>query len=93
MRVKIVVIGRLRSRPERVIFDDYRSRLTSWAKVWGQSLEIIELDDRKTIKKAGKADPILRALSNDIYVLMKEEINWTLPNFQSLLPNCVTLVT
>ena len=53
MRVKIVAIGRLKSQPERVIFDDYRSRFNKLGKVLGLGpLEIIELDDRKTVKKA-----------------------------------------
>ena len=74
MRVKIVAIGRLKSQPERVIFDDYRSRFDKLGKGVGLGpLEIIELDDRKTIEKAGKADLILRALSNDIYAIALDE--------------------
>ena len=88
MRVKIVAIGRLKSRPERVIFDDYRSRFDKLGKGVGLGpLEIMELDDRKTIKKAGKADLILRALSNDIYAIALDERGDQLdsPKFSKLL--------
>ena len=74
MRVKIVAIGQLKSRPERVIFDDYRARFDKLGKGVGLGpLEIIELDDRKTSKKAGETDLILRALSNDFYPIALDE--------------------
>ena len=88
MRVKIVAIGRLKSQPERVIFDDYRSRFNKLGKVLGLGpLEIIELDDRKIMRKAVEEDLILRALSNDIYPIALDERGDQLnsPKFSQLL--------
>ena len=88
MRVKIVAIGRLKSQPERVIFDDYRSRFNKLGKALGLGpLEIIELDDRKIMRKAVEVDLILRALSNDIYPIALDERGDQLnsPKFSQLL--------
>ena len=88
MRVKIVAIGRLKSQPERVIFDDYRSRFNKLGKALGLGpLEIIELDDRKIMRKAVEEDLILRALSNDIDPIALDERGDQLnsPKFSQLL--------
>ena len=88
MRVKILAVGRLKSGPERVIFDDYRSRFDKLGKCLGLGpLEIIELDDRKTSKKAGETDLILRAVSNDLYPIALDERGDQLdsPKFSQLL--------
>ena len=88
MRVRIVAIGQLKSRPERVIFDDYRARFDKLGKGVGLGpLEIIELDDRKTSKKAGETDLILRAVSNDLYPIALDERGDQLdsPKFSQLL--------
>ena len=88
MRVKILAVGRLKSGPERVIFDDYRSRFDKLGKGLGLGpLEITELDNRKGSKKAGEADFFLRALSNDIYPIALDERGDQLdsPKFSQLL--------
>ena len=88
MRVKIVAIGRLKSRPEGVIFDDYRSRFDKLGKFLGLGpLKNIELDDRKASKKGGEADLILRALSNDLYPIALDERGDQLnsPKFSQLI--------
>tara|TARA_B100001057_G_C22846713_1_gene949353 strand:- start:2565 stop:3035 length:471 start_codon:yes stop_codon:yes gene_type:complete len=88
MHVKIVSVGRLKSGPERTLFDDYRSRFDKLGKVLGiRPLEIIELDDRKVSGKAGEADLILRALSNDIYAIALDErgVQMCSPKFSQLM--------
>ena len=88
MRVKIVAIGRLKSRPERAIFDDYRFRFDKLGKGLGLGpLEVIELDNRKISQKTGEADLILRGLSNDLYPIALDERGDQLdsPKFSKLL--------
>ena len=88
MRVKILALGRLKSGPERVIFDDYRSRFDKLGKGLGIGpVEIMELDDRRGSKKADESDLILRALSNDVFPIALDERGNQLdsPKFSQLL--------
>ena len=88
MRIKIVAIGRLKSRPERAIFDDYRSRFDKLGKGLGLGpLEVTELDDRKVSQKTCEADLILRGLSNVLYPIALDQRGDQLdsPKFSKLL--------
>ncbi|MFZ9018564.1 MAG: 23S rRNA (pseudouridine(1915)-N(3))-methyltransferase RlmH [Paracoccaceae bacterium] len=91
MRVKIVALGRLKTGAERALVEDYGARFDKLGKGMGFGpLEIVELDDRKGGGKAGEADLILRALSNDTFAIALDERGDQIgsPEFASLLARC-----
>ena len=74
MRVTLAAVGRMKSGPEAVLFDDYRTRFDRTGRALGLGpLELREVEDRKGGGMAGEAALLRRALPDGAVRVMLDE--------------------
>ncbi len=74
MRVHICAVGRLRTGPERKLFDDYTTRFGRTGRALGLGpLTLNEVDDRKSGGMTGEAPLLARAIPEGATRVMLDE--------------------
>ncbi|MEM9476573.1 MAG: 23S rRNA (pseudouridine(1915)-N(3))-methyltransferase RlmH [Pseudomonadota bacterium] len=85
MKIRICAVGRLRSGPERELFDDYAKRFDRLGRSHGLGpIELVEVEAKKGLSEA---DALLRALPDPGQVCALDERGRTLtsPDFADLI--------
>ena len=88
MRVTVAAVGRLRSRPEATLVDDYLERFGRTGRAFGLGpARVTEIDDRKGDGKASEAALLSAAIPEGAWVVALDERGraMTSPDFAELL--------